>query len=331
MNTKLKPCPPGKVRNPKTNRCKKIEKTSPSKKKTLKPCPPGKVRNPKTNRCKNVEKKQTKGKPQTKRKTKSKSKSKSKTLKPCPPGKVRNPMTNRCKKTSAPAPQPKAAPVSKYFEKQWEKFNTQMKGAPDIKDALVNTPEEASPVQETPPQDTVVPPLEEIVKYDTSQEDFMKDYRGKSYAFCLNSNDEFVSDEDCEWFKDFQDALEHLRTQPGQYSGLHTDPSYFTIYICNLENGKELRENSTEIARTTEVTRGDLGMQGPGVEGAEDSGYPEDISKFKITVNTYAKELPPNELQNKEIYVWEENEGDHQYASVTQPDNDDFVKEVTLR
>ena len=331
MNTK--PCPPGKVRNPKTNRCKKIEKTSPSKKKTLKSCPPGKVRNPKTNRCKNVEKTQTKGKPKpkTKGKPKTKSKTKTKHLKPCPPGKVRNPMTNRCKKASAPEAPAPAAPVSKYFEKQWEKFNTQMKGGPDIKDALVKTPEEASPVQETP-QTTEVPPLEKIVDYYTSQKDFMEDYAGKSYAFCLNSNDEFVSDEECKWFKDFQDALEHLRTRPGQYRGLYTDPSYFTIYICNLENGKELRENSTEIAKTTEVSRGDWGMQGgPGVEGAEDSGYPKDISKFKIKVNTYAKELPPNELQNKEIYVWEENEGDHQYASVTQPDNDESVEEVILR
>ena len=36
------PCPEGKERNPKTNRCRKA----------LKPCPAGKVRNPKTNRCK---------------------------------------------------------------------------------------------------------------------------------------------------------------------------------------------------------------------------------------------------------------------------------------
>jgi hypothetical protein len=42
--TNLKPCPPGKVRNPDTKRCVKV--------KTPKPCPPGKVRNPKTGRCK---------------------------------------------------------------------------------------------------------------------------------------------------------------------------------------------------------------------------------------------------------------------------------------
>ena len=40
-----KECPPGKVLNPKTNRCNKIKK---GPKKTLKPCPPGKERNPKS-------------------------------------------------------------------------------------------------------------------------------------------------------------------------------------------------------------------------------------------------------------------------------------------
>ena len=38
------PCPEGKERNPRTNRCRKA----------MKPCPEGKVRNPKTNRCKKV-------------------------------------------------------------------------------------------------------------------------------------------------------------------------------------------------------------------------------------------------------------------------------------
>ena len=51
-----KVCPPGKVLNPKTNRCikKPIKKTTkkPIKKTTKKKvCPPGKVLNPKTNRC----------------------------------------------------------------------------------------------------------------------------------------------------------------------------------------------------------------------------------------------------------------------------------------
>ena len=43
-----KECPPGKVLNPKTNRC--------NKKKTMKPCPSGKERNPKTNRCRKLTK-----------------------------------------------------------------------------------------------------------------------------------------------------------------------------------------------------------------------------------------------------------------------------------
>jgi serine/threonine protein kinase len=40
----LSPCPPGKVRNPKTRRCVKAKAAAA-------PCPPGKVRNPKTGRC----------------------------------------------------------------------------------------------------------------------------------------------------------------------------------------------------------------------------------------------------------------------------------------
>ena len=59
---KPKECPPGKVLNPKTNRCnkvntpKKTKKPAPKKsvKKTVKKCPPGKVLNPKTNRCNKV-------------------------------------------------------------------------------------------------------------------------------------------------------------------------------------------------------------------------------------------------------------------------------------
>ena len=39
------PCPPGKVRNPKTKRCVKAKAPA------TKSCPPGKVRNPKTGRC----------------------------------------------------------------------------------------------------------------------------------------------------------------------------------------------------------------------------------------------------------------------------------------
>lgn len=44
--TRRTPCPPGKVRNPKTRRCVKAKAPKPSA-----PCPPGKVRNPKTGRC----------------------------------------------------------------------------------------------------------------------------------------------------------------------------------------------------------------------------------------------------------------------------------------
>lgn len=64
VSTNAKPCPPGKVRNPKTGRCikdmsgfkpvfppKASPKASPKRKKSPKPCPPGKVRNPKTGRC----------------------------------------------------------------------------------------------------------------------------------------------------------------------------------------------------------------------------------------------------------------------------------------
>ena len=41
-----KPCPPGKIRNPDTKRCRKIIEK--------KPCPPGKERNPLTNRCRKI-------------------------------------------------------------------------------------------------------------------------------------------------------------------------------------------------------------------------------------------------------------------------------------
>ena len=55
---KPKECPPGKVLNPKTNRCNKVKtpkKTKkPAPKKSVKKCPPGKVLNPKTNRCNKV-------------------------------------------------------------------------------------------------------------------------------------------------------------------------------------------------------------------------------------------------------------------------------------
>ena len=46
----LAPCPPGKERNPATNRCRTV-KARKAKAKTLKNCPPDKIRNPTTNRC----------------------------------------------------------------------------------------------------------------------------------------------------------------------------------------------------------------------------------------------------------------------------------------
>ena len=67
-NVEKKECPPGKVLNPKTNRCNKIKQTKKTSAPIVKPtppsynkivppkkkeCPPGKVLNPKTNRCVN--------------------------------------------------------------------------------------------------------------------------------------------------------------------------------------------------------------------------------------------------------------------------------------
>ena len=92
----VKPCPIGKIRNPKTGRCindpalkatkKATKKASPAK--TQKACPDGKIRNSKTGRCINDPAlKATKGTAHTKTQ---------KALKPCPEGKIRNPSTNRC-------------------------------------------------------------------------------------------------------------------------------------------------------------------------------------------------------------------------------------------
>ena len=71
-----KQCPPGKVLNLVTNRCKKITTVA------TKQCPPGTVLNPATNRCKKITTVATKQ---------------------CPPGKVLNPVTNRCKKITTVA------------------------------------------------------------------------------------------------------------------------------------------------------------------------------------------------------------------------------------
>jgi hypothetical protein len=81
--------------------------------KTLKPCPPGKQRNPLTNRCINVKATTTTIRnaplphtplviaPETHNKTVNKMTTVKKattvkTLTPCPEGKERNPLTNRC-------------------------------------------------------------------------------------------------------------------------------------------------------------------------------------------------------------------------------------------
>lgn len=45
VQTELKGCPPGKILNPKTKRCKTVK---------IKTCPPGKVMNPKTKRCNKI-------------------------------------------------------------------------------------------------------------------------------------------------------------------------------------------------------------------------------------------------------------------------------------
>jgi hypothetical protein len=99
----IKPCPPGKERNPDTGRCRKIPmaKTkkvaihSSPKKNTilLKPCPPGKERNPDTGRCRKIPMAKTK-----KVAIHSSPKKNTILLKPCPPGKERNPDTGRCRK-----------------------------------------------------------------------------------------------------------------------------------------------------------------------------------------------------------------------------------------
>ena len=91
----IKICPPGKILNPKTNRCIKIKpdkiKTNDIKIKTndiknkkddIKICPPGKILNPMTNRCIKIKTNDIKIKKDD--------------IKKCPPGKILNPKTNRC-------------------------------------------------------------------------------------------------------------------------------------------------------------------------------------------------------------------------------------------
>lgn len=77
----LTPCKPGQIRNPETNRCRSALTASAS---SLTPCKPGQERNPETNRCRSVL-------------------AAASSLKPCDPGEERNPDTNRCRKVASTA------------------------------------------------------------------------------------------------------------------------------------------------------------------------------------------------------------------------------------
>lgn len=94
---KLKPCGPGKERNPVTRRCVKRVPTGakprPVKRRgteKLKPCKEGQVRNPVTRRCIRD--------PRLGKKAPMKRKRPTARLRPCKEGQVRNPVTRRCKK-----------------------------------------------------------------------------------------------------------------------------------------------------------------------------------------------------------------------------------------
>jgi hypothetical protein len=100
-----KDCPPGKFRNPETNRCKNIVSTA----STLLPCGPGQARNPLTNRCRSTSsststltpcKAGQERNPDTNR-CRSIASTTAKSLVPCQPGYERNPDTNRCRKVNA--------------------------------------------------------------------------------------------------------------------------------------------------------------------------------------------------------------------------------------
>jgi len=98
IEEEMEACPPGKYRNPDTNRCRNIQAKS-----ILIPCDLGQVRNPETNRCR-------------------KGTNSEASLTPCKQGQERNPETNRCrnvagaKSTNPMATPAKAAakPVSYY-------------------------------------------------------------------------------------------------------------------------------------------------------------------------------------------------------------------------
>lgn len=120
----VKECPPGKILNPKTNRCIKQPKDT----KQPKECPPGKVLNPKTNRCikqpkeskqtkefkdskESKQDKQSKDSKQSKQAKDSKQSKQLKQPKECPPGKILNPKTNRCIKDVSLLPKCKQGEV----------------------------------------------------------------------------------------------------------------------------------------------------------------------------------------------------------------------------
>ena len=79
-----KVCPPGKILNPKTNRCINIPKEKPVKNKTVKISPPRKIETPE--RQPTSERQPTPERP----------KQVERQEKVCPPGKILNPKTNRC-------------------------------------------------------------------------------------------------------------------------------------------------------------------------------------------------------------------------------------------
>jgi hypothetical protein len=112
---KLKPikeCEPGKIRNPLTGRCIKIENAQKKKlvkpnkalnndiksfaKKVLKECGPGKIRDPLTGRCIKIENAQKKKLVKPSKPIKADKPIVKRVLKECEPGKIRNPLTGRC-------------------------------------------------------------------------------------------------------------------------------------------------------------------------------------------------------------------------------------------
>lgn len=84
------PCPPGKYRNPDTNRCRNIEVAT-----SLTPCNAGQFRSAETNRCRKISTAGT-------------------SLAPCASGQYRNAQTNRCRKVSSAGAGVAACKVGQY-------------------------------------------------------------------------------------------------------------------------------------------------------------------------------------------------------------------------